>query len=123
MAPLHRFARYSLVGLGNTVLHAAVFVALHGGVGLSQTRSNLAGFLAAASLSFCLNARFTFQTYRSWRRYWVFMAFMALLSLVIGALGDAFAWLPAVTIVVFSASSLVIGYLFCKRVVFAGGQS
>jgi len=123
MAPLHRFARYSLVGLANTAVHASVFLVLHWVGGLSQTGSNLTGFLAAASLSFCLNAHFTFQTYRSWRRYWAFMAFMALLSLAIGALGDALTWAPAVTIVVFSASSLVMGYVFCRRVVFAGGQS
>ncbi|WP_296261860.1 MULTISPECIES: GtrA family protein [unclassified Pseudomonas] len=123
MTLLHGFARYCLVGLINTGFHAAVFLSFHSLWGVSQTISNLAGFLAAVSLSFCLNARFTFQSYRSWRRYWIYCAFMGLVSLCVGAAGDALAWAPIATLLVFTAVSLVLGYTFASRVVFRGTAS
>lgn len=123
MTTLHGFARYCLVGLVNTACHAAVFVVFHSLGGISQTGSNLAGFLAAVSLSFHLNARFTFESQHSWRRYWLYLGFMGLVSLCIGGLGDGLAWPAPVTIVTFSSVSLVIGYLFSRHVVFAGRSS
>lgn len=54
---LRRFARYSLVGVANTLVHALVFLAAHLGLGLSQAHSNLLAFMMAASLSYQLNAR------------------------------------------------------------------
>lgn len=110
--------RYCLVGLLNTGFHAAVFLTLHACWGLSQTASNLAGFLAAVSLSFWLNARFTFNSYRSWGRYWAYCAFMGFVSLGVGALGDALAWPALATLGVFTALSLALGYTFARYVVF-----
>lgn len=118
MTLLHPFARYCLVGLLNTGFHAAVFLLFHSLLGMSQASSNLAGFLASVSLSFCLNARFTFDSSRSWRRYWAYCGFMGLVSLSVGALGDALAWPPIATLIVFSAMSLVLGYAFARYVVF-----
>ncbi|WP_199885187.1 GtrA family protein [Pseudomonas bohemica] len=123
MTLLHEFARYCIVGLINTGFHAVVFLLIHSLWGVSQTISNLAGFVAAVSLSFYLNARFTFQSYRSWRRYWTYCAFMGLVSLGVGALGDTLAWAPIVTLLVFTALSLILGYTFARRVVFRGTAS
>jgi putative flippase GtrA len=118
MTTLHGIARYCLVGGVNTGFHALIFLICHSLWGMTQTSSNLAGFLAAVSLSFFLNARFTFDSYRSWRRYWLYCAFMGIVSLGIGALGDRLSWAPLVTLVVFSAVSLVLGYTFARHVVF-----
>ncbi|TDV70125.1 GtrA family protein [Pseudomonas sp. LP_7_YM] len=118
MTALHGFARYCLVGLFNTGLHGLVFFGLQRLWGLSQASSNLVGFLAAVSLSFVLNAHFTFHAHRSWRRYCAYCAFMGLVSLCVGALGDALAWPPIATLVVFTGMSLVLGFTFARQVVF-----
>ncbi|MFJ5298972.1 GtrA family protein [Pseudomonas sp. NPDC088368] len=118
MTTLHGMARYCLVGTINTGVHALIFMICHSLWGMTQTRSNLVGFLAAVTMSFLLNARFTFDSYRSWRRYWLYCAFMGVVSLSIGALGDGLAWAPVVTLVVFCAVSLVLGYTFARHVVF-----
>ena len=118
MTALHAIARYCLVGLVNTGVNALVFLLCHLLWGMSQAASNLVGFIAAVSLSFCLNARFTFDSYRTWRRYWLYCGFMGVVSLSVGVVGDALNWQPLVTLVVFTAISLVLGYTFARRVVF-----
>ncbi|NBB11106.1 GtrA family protein [Pseudomonas sp. SLFW] len=118
MTTLHRITRYCLVGLVNSAVHALIFLACNLLWGMNQTSSNLIGFLAAVSLSFFLNAQFTFDSHRSWRRYWLYGAFMGMVSLSVGALGDGLAWSSLVTLVVFCAVSLVLGYTFARHVVF-----
>lgn len=118
MTMLRGFIRYCLVGLINTGVHGAVFLTFHARWGLSQSTSNLGGFLAAVSLSFWLNARFTFNSDRSWGRYWAYCAFMGLVSLGVGALGDTLAWPALATLGVFTALSLALGYTFARHVVF-----
>ena len=118
MTALHAIARYCLVGLVNTGVNASVFLLCHLLWGMSQAASNLVGFIAAVSLSFYLNARFTFDSCRSWRRYWLYCGFMGVVSLSVGVVGDALNWQPLVTLVVFAAISLVLGYTFARRVVF-----
>jgi len=123
MSTRHHFARYCAVGVANTAFHGVVFFALHSLWGASQASSNLAGFMAAVTLSFCLNARFTFDSYRSWRRYCVYVGFMGCASVGVGVLGDELAWSPVVTLIGFCAFSLIIGFLFSRYVVFARGLS
>lgn len=118
MMTLHGIARYCLVGLVNTAFHALIFLACYLLWGMSQTSSNLIGFLSAVSLSFLLNAHFTFDSYRSWRRYWLYCAFMGIVNLSVGAMGDGLGWAPVVTLVVFSSVSLVLGYALARHVVF-----
>jgi len=120
---LNGFARYCSVGLINTALHAAVFLFLHWTFGVIQTYSNFAGFLSAVSLSYYLNARFTFDSQRSWRRYLLFLTIMALLSLCTGVAGDVFRWRPEFTLLLFSAISLGCGYYISRRLVFPGRLS
>jgi putative flippase GtrA len=62
MTTLHGMARYCLVGMVNTGVHAAIFLLCHWLWGMSQASSNLVGFITAVSLSFCLNARFTLDS-------------------------------------------------------------
>lgn len=123
MSTRRQFARYCAVGVANTAVHGLVFLALHSLWGASQASSNLAGFMAAVTLSFCLNARFTFDSYRSWRRYCVYVGLMGCVSLGVGAFGDHLSWSPVVTLIGFCALSLVIGFLFSRYVVFSGWLS
>lgn len=123
MQGLNGFASYCSVGLANTALHAAVFLFFNRMLGINQTWSNLAGFLSAVSLSYWLNARFTFDSERSWRRYLLYLSLMASLSLGTGLAGDVFAWPPVSTLLLFSAISLCCGYYVSRRLVFPGRRS
>lgn len=115
---LRRFTRFGLVGLGNTGVHWLVFLGLHLGLGSSQARSNLLAFGVAASLSYYLNARFTFGMRPSRGRYLLFVLGLGALSLGIGVLADRSGLSPWLTLVAFSALSLVLGYLYSYTVVF-----
>ncbi|MFK3772960.1 GtrA family protein [Pseudomonas sp. NPDC089406] len=115
---LRRFIRYGLVGLGNTLVHWLVFFGLHSGLGSSQARSNLLAFAVAASFSYYLNAHYTFAVRPSHGRYLLFVLGMGALSLGIGALADRIGLSPWLTLVAFSALSLVLGYAYSHTVVF-----
>ncbi len=113
------FKKYLLVGLLNTGTHWGLFALVYG-QGASQAVANLAGFLAAVTLSFYLNARWTFKSRMSGVRYFVMLGFMATLSALTGYLADRIMLAPVLTLVLFSATSLVLGYLFTKYYVFKG---
>jgi putative flippase GtrA len=53
------------VGLGNTVVHALLFLALVYQGYLGQASANVVAFLVAVSFSYAMNARWTFRTQRS----------------------------------------------------------
>ncbi|HEK1689518.1 translocase [Pseudomonas putida] len=113
-----RFYRYGLIGVGNTLVHWAVFFLLHQGTGLGQASSNLLAFTVAASLSYYLNTRFTFTLVPSKARYLAFMSGMGCLSLSMGALADWAGLSPWLTLLIFSAVSLIVGYSYSHAVVF-----
>ncbi|MDB6141248.1 MAG: gtrA-like protein [Pseudomonas sp.] len=112
------FASYVVIGLINTLIHGVVFFTLHVGVGVSQAFSNLSGFAVAVSFSFYANARYTFNAKTSWSRYLRFVGFMGLLSLGVGHVADLYTLPPLITWMLFSAISLVCGFLYSKRVIF-----
>lgn len=112
------FSRYMSVGVLNTLLHWCVFFALHGGSGLSQAVSNLAAFLVAVTFSFLANASFTFKSHATWRRYGLFVGFIGGVSFAVGRLADVWQLYPLLTLVVFSAISMVAGFVYSNWVVF-----
>ncbi|QCI10805.1 GtrA family protein [Pseudomonas putida] len=113
-----QLCRYALVGAINTGCHWLVFLLLHLGIGASQALSNLTAFGVAASLSYFANAAFTFAVRPSGTRYLLFLTGMGSLSLLLGALADWAGLAPWLTLVSFSAASLVIGYAYSRAVVF-----
>jgi putative flippase GtrA len=113
-----RFARYALVGLGNTAIHWLAFFVLHQAIGWSQASSNAVAFGLAASLSYLVNARVTFEVAPKTKGYVLFMSGMGALSLLIGWAADHSAWSPWLTVSVFSAISLIAGYAYANTVVF-----
>lgn len=112
------FFRYLSVGVINTLLHWGVFLLLHLVFGLSQAWSNGSAFAVAVSFSFFANAAYTFQARVTLLRYVLFTVFMGFLSILVGAVADKLDLLPLITLVVFSALSLVIGFIFSKWFVF-----
>lgn len=115
---LRRFSRYGLVGIANTLVHWLAFLVLHFALALSQALSNLAAFAVAASLSYFANARFTFGAQPSGRRYLLFLLGMGSLSLAVGAVSDWARLSPWLTLVTFSAVSLIVGYGYSRCVIF-----
>lgn len=68
-----RFARYALVGIGNTLVHWLTFLLIHFGLGFGQGPSNLLAFSVAASLSYYINAHFTFAVRPAGQHYLMFL--------------------------------------------------
>nr|AEP25480.1 undecaprenol-pyrophosphate-glucose translocase [Yersinia pseudotuberculosis] len=114
------FAKYLSVGVINTFLHWVVFGTLVYIAGISQAIANLVAFCIAVTFSFFANANFTFKKKATGSRYIAFVAFVGVLSYLTGYFADKFNSLPIVTLVVFSATSLVFGFLYSKLFVFKG---
>lgn len=115
---MQSFARYGLVGIVNTLVHWAVFLGMHLGFGVLQAPSNLAAFAVAASVSYQLNARYTFAVRPTGSRFLLFLCGMGSLSLLLGKIADAAGLPPWLTLLIFTALSLVIGFCFSRWVVF-----
>jgi putative flippase GtrA len=107
-----------VIGVANTLIHWQIFFLLSVAFGLTQAASNLAAFCVAASFSFCMNALYTFDAKASFGGYLLFMLAMGALSLGVGHVGDVWRLHGLLTVVLFSALSLVFGFLFSKYVVF-----
>lgn len=58
---LKLFAKYTPIGILNTLIHWVVFAVCLYGLHTNQALANFAGFVIAASFSFFANARFTFN--------------------------------------------------------------
>ncbi|CAI8963664.1 CPS-53 (KpLE1) prophage; putative bactoprenol-linked glucose translocase [Pseudomonas sp. IT-P253] len=112
------FSRYTVIGVANTLIHWQIFFLLSVAADLSQAVSNLSAFCVAASFSYCMNALYTFDAKATPRGYLLFLGAMGALSLGIGHLGDVWKLHGLLTVAIFSALSLVFGFLFSKYVVF-----
>ncbi len=111
------FLKYASVGVVNTIIHWAVFGVLVL-IGCSQAISNLIGFAVAVTFSFFVNAKVTFKSSISGKRYVLFVCFMGLLSYLMGRVSDVCDIHPLITLVAFSATSLVLGFLYSRYIVF-----
>ncbi|MDU1734609.1 MAG: GtrA family protein, partial [Citrobacter sp.] len=77
-----------------------------------------AGFVVAVSFSFYANAKFTFNSTTTTLRYMLYVGFMGTLSAAVGWAADMCRLPPLVTLVTFSAISLVCGFIYSKFIVF-----
>lgn len=114
---LKKFISYFKIGILNTGVHWIVFLILFHFT-VPQSISNLIAFLIAMSLSFVLNAKYTFDKKATLKGYILFAAFMACLSYGCGYAGDILKLNPIITLITFSGLSLIIGFLYSKLVVF-----
>lgn len=112
-----QFYSYAIIGILNTGIHWFAFLLLYAITG-KQSLANLTGYLAAASFSFIANARWTFKSDVTAPRYIAFLLLMGLLSWSFGRVADAIQPHPLITLVVFSALSLILGFLFSRFLVF-----
>lgn len=118
MRKLPSFLSYTLVGVLNTLVHWLVFLGLVYSGALPQATANLLAFLCAVTFSFFVNARVTFRSHASPGRYVAYVVFMGGLSYAVGAVGQSISAPPLLTLVLFSAVSLGLGFLFSRYLVF-----
>jgi len=117
IAMLKIFARYTSIGVVNTLIHWVTFaVCIESG--LPQSISNLIAFCVAVTFSFFANAKWTFNSQATTARYMMYVAFMGAVAALIGFCADKLGISPVFTLVFFSAISLVCGFLYSKFIVF-----
>ncbi|SQL30114.1 prophage-encoded bactoprenol-linked glucose translocase [Escherichia coli] len=117
---LKLFAKYTSIGVINTLIHWVVFAVCIYAFHTSQSLGNFAGFVVAVSFSFFANARFTFKSSTTTMRYMLYVGFMGSLSAIIGWCADKSGMSPIITLILFSAISLVCGFIYSKFIVFRG---
>ncbi|HHR9803548.1 TPA: GtrA family protein [Salmonella enterica subsp. enterica serovar Mbandaka] len=115
---LRLFAKYTSIGILNTLIHWVVFAVCIYGLHTNQALANFAGFVIAVSFSFYANAKFTFNAATTTSRYMLYVGFMGTLSAAVGWAADMCGLPPLVTLVTFSAISLVCGFVYSKYIVF-----
>jgi putative flippase GtrA len=115
---LKLFSRYISVGVINTAIHWLCFAILLHALGASQAFANFAAFCVAVTFSFFANARWTFNSEATTIRYLAFVGFMGATAAGTGYLADKMHIAPVVTLVFFSAISLVLGFIYSKFIVF-----
>ena len=111
---------YTVIGVANTLIHWQVFFLLSEAANLSYALSNLAAFCVAVTFSFYMNALYTFEAKASVGGYLLYVSAMGALSLAVGHAGDVWRLHGLLTVALFSALSLVLGFLFARYVVFRG---
>ncbi|MGA4467389.1 GtrA family protein [Enterobacter hormaechei] len=115
---LKLFAKYTSIGVINTLIHWVVFAICINAFHTSQALGNFAGFVVAVSFSFFANARFTFKSSTTTKRYMLYVGFMGSLSAAVGYAADKSGMAPIITLVVFSFISLMCGFIYSKLIVF-----
>lgn len=115
---LKLFAKYTSIGVLNTLIHWVVFAFCIYALHTSQALANFAGFVVAVSFSFFANARFTFKSSTTTMRYVLYVGFMGTLSAAVGWEADRVSLPPMFTLILFSAISLICGFFYSKYIVF-----
>ncbi|MGQ7111587.1 GtrA family protein, partial [Escherichia sp. TWPC-MK] len=77
---LKLFAKYTSIGVINTLIHWVVFAICIYVFHTGQALANFAGFVVAVSFSFFANAKFTFKSSTTTMRYMLYVGFMGSLS-------------------------------------------
>lgn len=115
---LKLFSRYVSVGVINTALHWLCFGVLLHFFGASQAVSNVVAFCIAVTFSFFVNAKWTFKTKATSGRYVSFVLFMGVMAALTGFIADEIGAPPMLTLIAFSAFSLVAGFIYSNFIVF-----
>lgn len=114
---LKLFARYSFIGVINTFIHWLVFAIFYL-QGANQLIANLAAFCIAVTFSFFVNTRWTFNSEATTLRYVLYVFFMGTMAAGVGKIADHTHIGPIITLITFSAISLITGFLYSNFIVF-----
>lgn len=111
------FTKYASIGVLNTLIHWIIFSSLFA-TGQSQALSNFSAFSVAVTFSFFANAKWTFSAKTTTARYMMYVIFMGALAATFGLGADRVNLNPVVTLVSFSAISMVCGFIYSHYVIF-----
>lgn len=109
---------YAVIGVVNTAIHLLVFLFVIE-LGCTQALSNVFAFLAAVTVSYLLNARFTFRTSLKFNRYCRMALIMAVFSYLFGFIGDTYQFNPILTFFVYCLINPILGFVVSKYFVFS----
>ena len=115
---LKLFAKYTSIGIINTLIHWVVFAVFIYIFQTNQALANFSGFVVAVSFSFFANARFTFNSSTTTMRYMLYVGFMGTLSAAVGWGADRVSMPPLFTLILFSAISVGCGVFYSKYMIF-----
>lgn len=111
------FSKYTLIGVLNTAVHWGIFYIVLAFYS-SQALANIIGFTVAVTVSFVLNAKYNFSSKMTLYKYIIYVAFLGSMAVLLGFVADKFAVPSIITLIVFSAISLVVGFLYSHFIVF-----
>ncbi|WP_037034665.1 GtrA family protein [Rahnella sp. WP5] len=112
------FVKYAFIGGLNTAIHWLTFAAVYFSFGHDQMVSNFSGFCVAVTFSFFANAKWTYQADHTATKYFLYVGFMGSISLACGYFGNKVELNPVLTLIVFSAISLIVGFLYSTFIIF-----
>jgi len=111
-----QFIRYSSIGVANTLIHWITFMSIYYTTNAKQILCNIVAFLAAVSFSFYANSRWTFNSPKRLPNYIIYVISMGLLAGGTGKLSDIANLPPLATLLIFSSTSLTIGFIVSKLI-------
>lgn len=115
---MQRLFHYCLVGTLNTAIHWTIFFWMLYQFSANQAWANCIAFLIAVTFSFIVNSRFTFAQIPKLKNYGYYTVGMATIATLVGHLSDQFHIFPLLTLIISSAVSLLLGFLYSKFFVF-----
>lgn len=118
-----QLAKFSGVGILNTLLDAALYLGLTRWLGISPAAGKILSYSAGILNSYLLNGRFTFQSrVRSWRRAGLYLlGCLAALGVNAGVMVLGLERFQLPELLAFGAAtgfSFLVNFWFSKRVVF-----
>lgn len=119
---IFRLISYALIGVLNTAVHWSIFLVLVSIAGTGQALANLLAFFCAVTVSFFANAKVTFRTQSSLKRYLGYVLFLGALAWFVGLIAERASLSPLITLIGFSAISLIVGFLYSRFIIFAGSD-
>jgi putative flippase GtrA len=117
---LFQLFSYAVIGFLNTTVHWSIFLLLVAFGGMGQALANLVAFACAVTVSFFANAKITFRSQASLGRYLGYVLFLGATAWILGAGAERANLSPLVTLIGFSAISLVVGFLYSRFIIFSG---
>lgn len=114
--------RYSLIGVGNTGAHLFIVWILSGLLETSQMFSNGFAYIIVSTISFVLNAKWSFQQapgLASFRRFQIVSIFGLIVSSCIGWVGDLFEWHFTVTVMFIAIAVPILSFTLHRLYTFS----
>jgi putative flippase GtrA len=114
--------RYALIGICNTLTYLLIVWLLTGYLAFSQLYANIAAYISVSSLSFWMNARWSFQKkpgVMNYARFQLVAVLGLIASAFLGHLGDRFDWHFLITVFLIGLTIPAISFLLHRSFSFS----